>query len=140
DVQTFSTDSAVQMRLKDKTVLRELVRPVGVPATQPATAPAEVQVDGRTVPVGDIKRVQAKQAWAGSVVANGNLARGNTHAEDFGLAADAVLRRDDEFHDDRFSLAAAYNFGNQTVGGVHTTSADNWFAQVKYDRFFTEQW
>jgi len=140
DVQTFSTDSPVQMRLKDKSVLRQPVAAQGVAATQPATAPAEIAVGGRTVPLDEIKRVQAKQAWAGSVLVNGNLARGNTHNENLGAAADAVLRRDDEWHDDRFSLTAAYNFGRQTVGGVNSTSADNWFAQAKYDKFFTEKW
>ena len=140
DVQTFSTDTPVQMRLKDKTVLRQPVAAQGAPATQPTTGPAQVAVGERTVPVSDIKRVQAKQAWTGSVLVNGNLARGNTHSEDLGIAADATLGRDDEFHDDRFSLTAAYNYGRQTVGGVTTTSADNWYGQAKYDKFFTEKW
>ena len=66
--------------------------------------------------------------------------RGNTHSENLGIAFNAALRRDDEDHDDRFSLAGAYNFGKSTTNGVDTTNADNWFAQVKYDKYFNDKW
>jgi putative salt-induced outer membrane protein YdiY len=140
DVQTFSTDAPVQVRLKDDTLVREPVAASGAPATQPAPAgPAQVTLGEKTVAVDDIKRLNPKQAWTGAVLVNGSLARGNSDSTDFGLAANATLRRDDEFHDDRFSLGAAYNFGRQTVDGVQSTSQDNWFAQAKYDKFFSEK-
>ncbi len=121
DVQTFSTDQEVQIKMKDNTVVRKTV------------AKDEIAVD-------QIKRLNQKQTWTGSVVANGMLARGNTHTTQLGVAADATLRRDDEWHDDRFSLSGAYNFGKQRdAAGIDTTSADNWFAQAKYDKFFTEK-
>src|SRR6478672_7599197 len=41
DVQTFSTDASVQMKLKDKTVMRDKIESQGAPATQPATMPAQ---------------------------------------------------------------------------------------------------
>lgn len=141
DVQTFTTDAPVQMRLKDKTLLRDKVSAGGekVEPAKPAEGPAEVVVGGNTLAVDDIKRIQPKQAWTGAVLANGDLARGNTHTTSLGVAADATLRRDDENYNDRFTLGAAYNFGKEKVGGVNATSADNWFAQVKYDKFFTDQ-
>jgi putative salt-induced outer membrane protein YdiY len=132
DVKSVSTDAPVQVRLKDKTIIHSKL----APATQPQTVVAE----GKTIGFDDFKRINTKQTWSGSVLVNGSLARGNTHTEDLGVAANATLRRDDEWHDDRFSLGAAYNYGNQTVNGVHTTSADNWFALAKYDKFFTDKW
>jgi putative salt-induced outer membrane protein YdiY len=144
DVKTFSTDEPLQVRLKDDTIVREKITAAPAPAevapaaTQPAAG--TVQVAGRTVPLDEVKRIGGKQAWHGSLVANGSLARGNTHSTDVGFSADAMLRRDDETHDDRFTLGAAYNFGKNRTDGVDTTSADNWFALAKYDRFFTEKW
>jgi putative salt-induced outer membrane protein YdiY len=141
DVQTFTTDASVQMRMQDNSIVRDKIAAnADIPATQPATQPAAVVANGKAVAVTDIKRLNAAQAWTGSVLVNGNLSRGNTHTEALGIAADATLRRDDEVYDDRFSLTAGYNFGNQTVDGVSSTSADNWFAQMKYDKFFTEKW
>lgn len=131
DVKSFSTDQPVQMRLKDKSIVHGNL----APATQPQT----VVADGRTIGFDDIKRINTRQEWTGSILANGSLARGNTHTEDLGIAANATLRRDDEWHDDRFNLGTAYNYGNQTVNGVHSTSADNWFAQAKYDKFITDK-
>ena len=133
DVKTFSTDESLQVRTTDNAIVRDKI--AAAPTTQ------AVEVAGKTIPLDQIKRIGGKQEWTGSVLVNGSLARGNTHSTDLGVAADATLRRDDEFHDDRFSLAAAYNFGKQQdANGVDTTSADNWFGQVKYDRFFTDKW
>ncbi len=133
DVKTFSTDDEMTIRMKDNSVVHEKV------AVAPATTQA-VDVKGKAVPFDDIKRMGGASTWTGAVIASGNISRGNTHSEDFGLAANAQLRRDDENFDDRFSLGAAYNFGKQTVNGANTTSADNWMALAKYDKFFTDQW
>lgn len=143
DVQTFSSDEPLQTRLKDKTILRDKisVEPgTAAPSTQPDAGPAEVVIDGKTVPLDNIKRINPALAWTGAVLVNDSLARGNTYATDLGLAANASLRRDDEFQDDRFTLAGAYNYGSQKVNGVQSTSSDNWFALAKYDKFFTEKW
>ena len=132
DVKTFSTAAPLQVRTTDNAITHGNI-------AQSDTA-GQVKVADKTVPFSEIKRIGGKQAWTGSVLVNGSLARGNTHSEDLGIAADATLRRDDEYHDDRFSLAAAYNFGKTRNAGVDTTSADNWFAQVKYDKFFNDKW
>jgi putative salt-induced outer membrane protein len=132
DVKTFSTAEPLQVRTSDNAIVRDKIA-----ASETA---GHVTVENKTVPFDQIKRIGGKQEWTGSVIANGMVARGNTHSTDLGFAADATLRRDDEFHDDRFSLGAAYNFGKQTVNGSNSTSADNWFAQVKYDKFFSEKW
>ena len=139
DVATFKTDKPLTVQLKDNTYLPPAAvappQPIPAPVTQPG---GTVVADGKPVPLEQIKRINPNLKWTGSVAVNGNLARGNTHSEDLGVAADASLRRDDQFHNDRFSLAAAYNFGKQKDrNGVETTSADNWFASAKYDDFFT---
>jgi putative salt-induced outer membrane protein YdiY len=141
DVQTFTTDQPMQVRLKDNRIIRDQFTgsPGASPPVAPATQPAEVVLGQTPLPLTDIKRINAKQAWTGSILGNGMVARGNTHSMNLGLAADATLRRDDEFHDDRFTLTAAYNYGKQRVAGVNATSIDNWFAQAKYDKFFTDQ-
>jgi putative salt-induced outer membrane protein YdiY len=139
DVSTFTTTDPKQIRLQDKTLVREKVSS-NTATTAPATQPAQIVVGEKQIAPTDIKKIIPPSKWTGSVLANLNISRGNTHSEDYGVAADAQLRRDDELHDDRFSLGGAYNFGKQTVGGVQTTSADNWFAQGKYDRFFNEKW
>ena len=131
DVKTFTTDETLQIQLKDNSMLHEKL------AAGPQ--PQQVTADGKTLGLDQIKRINTPTKWTGSVLANGSVARGNTHSEDLGVAADASLRRDDEWHDDRFSLIGAYNFGKQRTNGVDTTSADNWFAQAKYDKFLTEK-
>src|SRR5688572_24975756 len=102
-VQTFSTDEPVQTRLQDKSIVHDKIgagQPVpDAPTTQGAS---DVVVGGKGVAVSDIKAIIPPSAWTGSIVANGYIARGNSHQENYGLAADASLRRDDELHDDRF--------------------------------------
>jgi putative salt-induced outer membrane protein YdiY len=140
DIQTFSTEAPVQIRLQDASIVREPVVAQGAPATQPAEGPAQVALGERTMPVTDIDRIVPPHAWTGSVLLNASLTRGNSETTELGIAADAALRRDDELHDDRFTLGAAYNFGEQEVDGVTSTSRDNHFAQLKYDKFFSEKW
>jgi len=141
DVQTFHTDKPFKIRLQDNTVVSEKVVAVQAiaPATKPATQPAEIALGDKTIPPTEIKETVQPSAWKGAIVLNGYLERGDVHSESLGLAADAMLRRHDEIYNDRLTLDAAYNFGHQRADGVETTSIDNWFAQEKYDKFFTEK-
>ncbi len=131
DVKSVSTDHPLAIHLTNNKIVRAPLAP--------ATQPNQAVVEGQTIGLDEIKRITPKSAWTGSVLVNGNLQRGNSHSENLGVAADATLRRDDEWHNDRFSLSAAYNYGRSRQNGVDTTSADNWFGQVKYDRFFTDK-
>src|SRR5437016_5972143 len=54
DVQTFSTDASVQLKLNDKTMLRDKVAATNAPATQPIAGPANVSADGKSIAVTDI--------------------------------------------------------------------------------------
>jgi putative salt-induced outer membrane protein YdiY len=139
DVQTFTTTAPVQIKLQDNSRVNTAVstkEEIPKPTTQPT---GQVVLNGKEVPTTDIKKIIPPSKWTGSIVANGDIQRGNTHSTDFGLAVDASLRRDDENHDDRFGLSGAYNFGNETTNGVQSTSTDNWFAQAKYDKFLSEK-
>jgi putative salt-induced outer membrane protein YdiY len=123
------------MRLKDKTIVR-----AEVSAPEATTQPSAVVADGRNIELDQIKRLGTAQKWTGAILANGNLARGNTHSLNVGVAADASLRRDDETYDDRFSLGAGYNFGKQRGGdGTDVTSTDNFFGLGKYDKFLSDK-
>src|SRR4051812_32387733 len=92
DVQTFSTDKPLNIRLKDKTMVHDTVA---------AGESSEVVAHDRAIPLDQVKRINTPTSWTGSVLVNGNLSRGNTHSEDLGVTADASLRRDDETHNDR---------------------------------------
>ena len=140
-VQTFTTDKPAQFRMKDKSIVRDTVSsPTTLPAAPTTQGTSAIVVGGKTVPLDQIKRMNVASQWTGGLLLNGNLARGNSDAENLGIAFNAALRRDDENYDDRFSLAGAYNFGKSDVNGVETTSSDNWFAQAKYDKYFDDKW
>jgi putative salt-induced outer membrane protein YdiY len=137
NVESYTTDAPATIRLKAKAA-----------ATQPtitdkitAGDATKVQTaNGQTISVGDVKVINPpKKDWTGSVLASGILQRGNTDTLDVGVRADASLRRDSEFQDDRFSLGAAYNFGTTGRGDNTGTTTDNWLAMAKYDKFWTEK-
>ena len=119
------------------------------PKAEPSVVGA-VTGDATTVKVADksyrldqLKSVNPPaQAWAGNVIANFSLARGNTNKFNVGFEGNAILRRDDDKNNDRLTLGAAYNFGESgggPVGNAKTTDTDNWKALGKYDYFWTEQ-
>src|SRR5688500_19357543 len=91
-VQTFSTDEPVQTSLQDKTIVRDKIgagqQLPDAPTTQET---ADVRVGGKEVAISDVKAIIPPSAWTGSIVANGSIARGNSHQENYGLAADATL-------------------------------------------------
>jgi putative salt-induced outer membrane protein YdiY len=72
------------------------------------------------------------EKWTGAVVVAGQIVRGNTRTDDLSIDVDAMLRRNNEVHNDRTTLQGAYNLG--LVDSVTTT--DNWFVSGKYDYFF----
>lgn len=133
DVKTFSTDQPITLKLNDGTTVQQKVTA--------GQQPEQVMAGTQAVPLANVKVINPPpQQWTGSIVVNGNMARGNTHSENIGMEANAQLRRKSETVDDRFTLAGDYNYGNNTSGGSQTTTTDNWFALGKYDRYFTEKW
>ncbi|MGH7214724.1 MAG: DUF481 domain-containing protein, partial [Tepidisphaeraceae bacterium] len=93
-------------------------------------------VAAQPVPLASVKAINPKEKWTGAVVVGGFLARGNTNSESLNITLDATRRRED----DRISFAGGYFFQRQeSSDGQKETSIDNWFAQGKYDYFFTEK-
>lgn len=122
------------------------VQPRGEPSvTGPVKGDTNsVTVGEKTYALSDVKSVNPPaQEWTGALVANLSLARGNTNKFVIGAEAAAVLRRDDETHNDRTSFGGAYNFGESGGGASGTdkvTDTDNWNVFGKYDKYWDEKW
>jgi putative salt-induced outer membrane protein YdiY len=131
DVQTFSTDEPVEVRLKDGTTTRTRVG-----ASESAGA---ISTGGETdVTLSSVKSVSSQEPhWTGAVVVGGLLTRGNSNTESLNVSVEASRRG----RDDRISANAGYIFSRQADpnGPGKTTTADNWFAAGKYDYYFTEK-
>ena len=133
DVETFSTDAPLDVRLKDGTMLHQRFDAGAAPGTVNAAAGPR-----REIALTDLKTITPKLGkWTGSVVAGGLLTRGNSHTTSLNLSAAATRRGED----DRISAIAGYTFASQAndTGGGTSASADAWFAGAKYDRFFTDE-
>jgi putative salt-induced outer membrane protein YdiY len=131
DVETFTTDGPVELRLKDGTILRQRVRA----SDSAGTVTAE---DGGAVELARVKSISTRGAhWTGAVVAGGLITRGNTNTDSLNLSIEATRRG----ADDRISASAGYIFSRQADpdGPGKNTTADNWFAAGKYDYFFSEK-
>jgi putative salt-induced outer membrane protein YdiY len=130
-VKSFSTEAPARVQVKRQAPIEGKIT---------AGDATKIDVEGHgEIPLASVKQVNPPpQKWTGSVVVNGNLARGNTHSEGVGATGNATLRRDNEWNNDRVNFQGAYNYSRQRdpATGDVSTSADNWFALGKYDLFF----
>src|SRR5687768_18136773 len=134
NVTSYATDAPAEVRVKDGPTIKDQI--TAGDATQVTTA------GGASTPLASVKVINPPpQKWTGAVVAAGSSVRGNTDTENIGVRADAVLRRDDEYRDDRFTLGAGYNYGREKGAGdaEKEKTTDNAFALAQYDKFFTEK-
>ena len=137
DVQTFSTDAPVEIRLQDGTVVKQrvLAAEAGYITTErsgllTAQKYALADVVGIDVPVVPVR-------WQGSASLGFSLTRGNSESENFAVSVN-LLRRSEQ---DRITLDGGYLFGRTTDPDTdeHTTSENRWFLGLKYDYYFTEK-
>jgi putative salt-induced outer membrane protein YdiY len=132
DIQSYQTDTPAKIQLNNGQSFSSQI--VTATPTQITTA------DKQTTQFTAIKSVNPPaEVWTGSVVLNGALQRGNTNSATVGLSANATLRRDDPFYNDRFILGADYNYGKTGRGSSAVTTTDNYDGKAEYDRFFTEK-
>jgi putative salt-induced outer membrane protein YdiY len=132
NIKSYSTDTPATLRTKDRQFVSAGIKHAD--ATQITT------IDGKTIPTADVQQVNPPPAgWAGSVVANGALNRGNTNEASLGFSAGATLRRDTPENDDRLTLSAAYNYVRTGRGAAGTATEDNLGAAVKYDLFVSDK-
>jgi putative salt-induced outer membrane protein YdiY len=133
NVKTFSTDGPIKILFDDGSQLDQRIAegPDGEFTTAPgATVPPQ------TFAISKVAKVNPPPVvWTGSVVVSGLLLQGDTTQEQLG--ASIALQRRSDF--DRIDLGAAYNFGEQKVNGVQSTTADNWYGTGEYDYFFTKK-
>jgi putative salt-induced outer membrane protein YdiY len=130
DVETFTTDEPLEIRLDDGRIVRQRV--------QPSQTPGAVSAGETDVELSRVKSVNAKgPRWTGAIVAGGLLARGNSDTENLNISIEASRRG----ADDRISANAGYIYSRQADPdtGDKSTTADNWFAAGKYDYFFSEK-
>ena len=70
-------------------------------------------------------------AWTGSLTVNASLAEGNTNSRTAGLSLEASQRREN----DRINFYAAWDYGEDKVGGVWQLNQRRAGAGIKYDYF-----
>ena len=134
EVERYEIDKPAVVKLKSAEPIRAKVSGVG---------PTTIQADDTVYTFDQIRAVNAPdEAWAGAVLANFSLARGNTNKYQIGVDAKAALRRENYWNNDRTTFAGQYNFG-QSGGGPGpddvVTDTDNWLLNGKYDRFWTQK-
>ena len=134
DVATFSTDEPIEVRTSDGKKIHEQITAGETDQIKPE--------QGEVIPLANVTKLNPPpQKWTGSILVNGAIQRGNTNTDDLGISINAVLRRETDTTDDRFTLDGGYFFGRSksTGGGDKVTTTDNWNASFKYDRFWTKQ-
>ena len=136
DVQTFSTAAAVEVHLKDGTVLNQPIMAAGAGAFAIDTATA---LQPQTFRLTDLASVNppAKPApkWTGSISAGFTATSGNTSTEAINANV-SVARRSDK---DRTTASADYARGKQRIDREMRTTEDWWRAKAQYDYFFSKQ-
>jgi putative salt-induced outer membrane protein YdiY len=88
----------------------------------------------RTVKVENIRAINPKEGWNGSLTAGALVTRGNTFSDNFNVNVDAERRT----AVDRVTAGATYLYGRQKQPGTgeKETTTDNWNVRGKYDYFF----
>lgn len=138
-IQTFSSDSPIQVHLKDGTVFNARVFGAAQPdhfAIQ-TTETLQAQVFRLADIVSINPPAKPKPKWSGDLSANLTSTHGNTKTES--ISASANLRRRTE--KDRTQLSADYGRGRQEDPdtGEEKTTEDWWRAKAKYDYFFSKK-
>ena len=134
EVKTFSTDQPIVLRTKDG---KKMSAQVAAGDSGKIRIEAAGASGAGVVPVGDIKYVNFKEDWTGSIVAGAMFARGNTFQDNANVSFDLTRRTEQ----DRWIFTGGYNFGRQRDpdDGSKTTTTDNWYATGEYDYFLTER-
>ena len=135
DIQTLSSDDAIEVNLKDSTGFKQKVLSaspgrfgiVGTDATQAQEfAVADIVSINKPIP-----------KWTGNITAGLTSTHGNTKTETISASANMTKRTDN----DRTQLSTDYAKGTQEdrVTGVDETIEDWWRAKGKYDYFFSKK-
>jgi putative salt-induced outer membrane protein YdiY len=132
EIQTFSTDDPVVVRLADGTTMTRKID-----ADQNGqVAIAGGLIGNQRINVTDIGAINPPPAvWTGDIKFGGLILRGNTSSESVNFGID-IKRKTEK---DVISFDASYLYGRtkDRTTGVTTSTADNWNAAAKYEYNFT---
>ena len=133
DVKTFTTDGPIEIRMKDNTTINQKVTAAGDGQVKVEQGTVQAQ----TLPLANVKKVNPKESWEGSVVAGALFARGNTTSDAVNVGFDITKRTEK----DRIHFDGQYLYGRQKdqSTGEKSTTTDNWKVFGKYDYFFNEK-
>jgi len=134
-IQTFSTDEAIEIHLKDDSVLVQKV--VSSKAGRFAIEGTEA-VKAQDFDLADISSINPPEPkWTGNVSAALTSTHGNTKTETISASANLSKRTEK----DRTQLSADYGRGEQEDPdtGEQNTTEDWWRTKAKYDYFFTKK-
>jgi len=143
-IATFQSDAAVEVHLKDGTVLNQPVVPAEADQFAIAQGPA---LRPQTFALADVASInpppKPEPKWTGSISGAVTSTHGNTKSESV-TASVSVMRRSEK---DRTTAAADYGKSKQTdkdrdpVTGKKEdrTTEDWWRAKAQYDYFFSKK-
>lgn len=133
DLESFKSQRPVSVRLKDGTTTKSAV--VDGEKGQIILAPNTPAA--RTVPMEQVRTLNAREGWTGSLAAGANFSRGNTFTDQ----ANATLELERRTDRDRTTAGGAYLYGRQKEpdSGDKRTTQDSWMARAKYDYFYSPQ-
>jgi len=133
DIETFSSETPLEMVLDDGTVIQQAADAVEGDGIEVVTENGQ----RRTLGLEQIVKVNPEKVrWTGSAVASYLETGGNAVNRNVTVMADAVRRSEDT----RIKVDAGYLYSQQKVSGnVSETTADNFFVGGKFDYFWSKQ-
>lgn len=137
DVQSFSTDEPITVRLQDGSTLKQ--RAVQAEQAGRVGLAAEGPLAAQEIEVTQISKINPQPAkWSGALTLSGMYTQGNSETFSLSFGGEATRRTEQ----DRLSFSAGYYFTEQEDpdSGDDKTTADNWFAMAKYDYFVSAKW
>ena len=139
DIQTFATDEAIEIHLKDGAVVKRRVQQAD---PNRFAIEAGETVQPQALRIADIVTVNPPARpipkWTGQISAGFTATSGNTHNEASSLNVSAVRRSEN----DRITLNMDLAKGRQEDPdtGIKKTTEDWWRGRAKYDYFVSKKW
>ena len=138
DIQTFSSESPIEIHLKDGTVLHQ---PVTAAEPNQFAITAGEPLGPQTFPLTQVASInpppKPEPRWTGSITGSVASTSGNTTADSVTASVSATRRTER----DRTTAGADYARSNRKDPdtGDKETTEDWWRANVQYDYFFTKK-
>ena len=138
-VRTLGTEGAVEVHLKDGTILNQPIQAIDQDGRFAITTGPSLQA--QTFAIADLVSInpppKPKPKWTGSISAGVTITTGNTETETYNASVAAVRRSEK----DRMRVAGDYAKGEREnpVTGDDETIEDWWRATAQYDYFFSKK-